>query len=230
MDFFSNPIEFVLNLDEHLREAIQAYGPWVYGLLFLIVFCETGLVVTPFLPGDTLLFAAGIFSHPEQGMLNFWLMYLVFMGAALAGDNVNYQIGRLLGRRLFHSEESRVFKRSHLDRTHAFFERHGGKTIIIARFVPILRTFTPFVAGMGAMTYAKFLVYSVFAAWFWVAVCMGAGYLFGSIPQVRENFALAILGLVAFSMIPYGIEGTRMWMRRRKRLAVEAAELEGAPK
>ncbi|MBV6489965.1 MAG: DedA family protein [Fimbriimonadaceae bacterium] len=198
-------IDLFLNLDTHLEGVIAQYGPWVYGILFAIVFMETGLVVTPFLPGDTLLFAAGIFSQPEGG-LNLWLISLTFVGAALAGDNVNYQIGRLLGRRLFRNENSRVFKKSHLDRTHAFFERYGGKTIIIARFVPIVRTFTPLVAGMGAMTYSRFLMYSVAGALLWVTVCVGAGYLFGRIAVVRDNFAIAVLGIVAVSLIPAAIE------------------------
>ncbi|KAA0237055.1 MAG: DedA family protein, partial [Armatimonadetes bacterium] len=191
-------IDLFLNLDTHLEGVIAQYGPWVYGILFAIVFMETGLVVTPFLPGDTLLFAAGIFSQPEGG-LNLWLVALTFLFAALAGDNVNYQIGRLLGRRLFRNENSRVFKRSHLDRTHAFFERYGGKTIIIARFVPIVRTFTPFVAGMGAMTFSRFIVYSVAGALLWVVVCVGAGYLFGRIPVVRDNFAVAVLACLSLA-------------------------------
>ncbi len=223
MEWVSQAIELFLHLDRHLTEAIQQYGAWTYGILFGIVFCETGLVITPFLPGDTLLFAAGMLAHPDRRALDFWTLYGVFMAAALAGDNVNYQIGRLLGRKLFRHEDSRIFKRSHLDRTHEFFERHGGKTIILARFVPIVRTFAPFVAGMGAMTYGKFLGYSIFAAWFWVFVCMGAGYLFGGIPQVRDNFALAILGLVAFSLIPYGIEFARHRRRRRAKAAEQAA-------
>lgn len=216
MDWLQGALDFFLHLDVHLTDAIQAYGPWVYALIFLIVFCETGLVVTPFLPGDTLLFAAGILSTKGDG-LNFWLVSLVFIAAALTGDNVNYQIGRLLGRRLFRSDTSRFFKRSHLDATHAFYEKHGGKTIIIARFVPIVRTFAPFVAGMGAMTYMRFLGYSIFAAFLWVAVCTGAGYLFGNIQAVRDNFALAVLGLVAFSLIPYGIEFVKWRLRVKAR-------------
>ncbi|HQU19624.1 MAG TPA: DedA family protein [Fimbriimonadaceae bacterium] len=212
-------IDLFLNLDTHLEGVIAQYGPWVYGILFAIVFMETGLVVTPFLPGDTLLFAAGIFSQPEGG-LNLWLVALTFLFAALAGDNVNYQIGRLLGRRLFRNENSRVFKRSHLDRTHAFFERYGGKTIIIARFVPIVRTFTPFVAGMGAMTFSRFIVYSVAGALLWVVVCVGAGYLFGRIPVVRDNFAVAVLGIIGVSLIPAAIE----FIRHRRRASRARAD------
>lgn len=212
-------IDLFLNLDTHLEGVIAQYGPWVYGILFAIVFMETGLVVTPFLPGDTLLFAAGIFSQPEGG-LNLWLVALTFLFAALAGDNVNYQIGRLLGRRLFRNENSRVFKRSHLDRTHAFFERYGGKTIILARFVPIVRTFTPFVAGMGAMTFSRFIVYSVSGALLWVVVCVGAGYLFGRIPVVRDNFAVAVLGIIGVSLIPAAIE----FIRHRRRASRARAD------
>ncbi|BBO23005.1 MAG: membrane protein [Chthonomonadaceae bacterium] len=212
-------IDLLLNLDSHLEGVIAQYGPWVYGILFAIVFMETGLVVTPFLPGDTLLFAAGIFSQPDGG-LNLWLVALTFLFAALAGDNVNYQIGRLLGRRLFRNENSRVFKRSHLDRTHAFFERYGGKTIILARFVPIVRTFTPFVAGMGAMTFSRFIVYSVSGALLWVVVCVGAGYLFGRIPVVRDNFAVAVLGIIGVSLIPAAIE----FIRHRRRAARARAD------
>jgi membrane-associated protein len=219
MDWVAGFVDFFLNLDRHLNEAIRQYGAWTYGILFGIVFCETGLVITPFLPGDTLLFAAGIIANAENAPLNFWMLYLVFMAAALCGDNVNYQLGRLFGKKLFKNENSKIFKKSHLDRTHEFFEKHGGKTIILARFVPIVRTFAPFVAGMGAMTFGKFIGYSVFAAWFWVFVCMGAGYIFGGIPQVRDNFALAILGLVAFSLIPYGVEVVRWRLRRRKQKA-----------
>ncbi|MBI5707202.1 MAG: DedA family protein [Armatimonadetes bacterium] len=230
MEWLQQLLDYALHLDRHLLEAIQQYGPWVYGILFLIVFCETGLVITPFLPGDTLLFAAGILANSKGDGLNFWLLWVVFIGAALAGDNVNYQLGRLIGKKLFNNEKSKIFKKSNLDQTHAFFEKHGGKTIILARFVPIVRTFAPFVAGMGAMTYMRFLGYSIFAAFLWVAVCMGAGYLFGGIEAVRENFALAVLGLVGFSLIPYAIEFIK-WRARKKqnRAASSNPIVEAAP-
>jgi len=206
-------LEFFLHLDDHLGRLIEQYGPWIYLILFLVVFCETGLVVTPFLPGDTLLFAAGIFAHDDNGGLNLWLLYLVFAGAALCGDNVNYQVGRLLGRKLFNKPNSRFFKRENLDKTHEFLERHGPKAIILARFVPIVRTFMPFVAGMGTMTFARFIGYSVAGALLWVLVCVTAGFLFGNIPVVKENFAIAVLGLVAVSLLPILFE----WLRHQRK-------------
>ena len=207
-------LDFFLHLDDHLGRLIEQYGPWIYLILFLVVFCETGLVVTPFLPGDTLLFAAGIFAHEDNGGLSIWLLYLVFAGAALCGDNVNYQVGRLLGRKLFNKPNSRFFKRENLDKTHEFLERHGPKAIILARFVPIVRTFMPFVAGMGTMTFARFIGYSVAGALLWVLVCVTAGYLFGNIPVVKENFAIAVLGLVAVSLLPIAFE----WIRHRRKV------------
>lgn len=227
MNWISQAIEFATHLDVHLNDAIRQYGSWTYGILFGIVFCETGLVIAPFLPGDTLLFAAGLISSWPGSPLNFWILYIVFMAAALSGDNVNYQVGRVFGRKLFRNEKSRIFKKSNLDKTHEFFERHGGKTIILARFVPIIRTFAPFVAGMGAMTFGKFIGFSVFAAWFWVFVCMGAGFVLGE--AVKDNFALAILGLVVFSLVPYGIEGIRYWLRRRAKRAKAAVGAAAKP-
>lgn len=209
-------LDFFLHLDDHLGRLIEQYGPWIYLILFLVVFCETGLVVTPFLPGDTLLFAAGIFAHEDNGGLNIWLLYLVFAGAALCGDNVNYQVGRLLGRKLFNKPNSRFFKRENLDKTHEFLERHGPKAIILARFVPIVRTFMPFVAGMGTMTFARFIGYSIAGALLWVLVCVTAGYLFGNIPVVKENFAIAVLGLVGVSLLPILVE----WFRHRRKRSI----------
>jgi membrane-associated protein len=210
-------LDFFIHLDDHLGRLIEQYGPWTYGILFLIVFCETGLVVTPFLPGDTLLFAAGIFAHEDNGGLNLWLLYLVFIGAALCGDNVNYQIGRLFGQKLFRNPKSKIFKKENLEKTHAFFERHGPKTIILARFVPIVRTFAPFVAGMGTMSFGRFIGYSIAGAIFWVLVCVTAGYLFGNIPAIKENFALAVVGLVAVSLIPVIVEAMRHRARKKRR-------------
>lgn len=222
-------LDFFIHLDDHLGRLINQYGPWTYGILFLIVFCETGLVVTPFLPGDTLLFAAGIFAHEDNGGLNIYLLYLVFVVAALTGDNVNYQLGRLFGQKLFRNPNSKIFKRENLEKTHAFMERHGPKAIILARFVPIVRTFTPFVAGMGVMTFSRFIGYSLAGAIFWVLVCVTAGYLFGNIPAVKENFAIAVLGLVAVSVIPIVIE---VWRHKSKskngKLEAEAQESNGA--
>lgn len=206
-------LDFFLHLDDHLAGLINQYGAWTYGILFLTVFCETGLVVMPFLPGDTLLFAAGIFAHDDNGGLNIWLLYLIFIAAALCGDNVNYQIGRLLGKRLFKNPNSRIFKKENLDKTHAFMERYGPKAIILARFVPIVRTFAPFAAGMGTMTFRRFIGYSVAGAVLWVGVCVTAGFLFGQIQVVKDNFAIAILGIIAVTLLPVAFE---FWRHRRQ--------------
>jgi membrane-associated protein len=207
-----NLVDLFLHVDRHLAEFIAAYGPWVYGLLFLIVFAETGLVVTPFLPGDSLLFAAGALS--ATGAMDVRLVAFLLLVAAVLGDAVNYAIGRYLGPRIFRegarSElHQRLFNRRHLDRTHAFFERHGGKAVVLGRFVPIVRTFVPFVAGMGAMTYAKFALYNVTGALAWVGICVGAGYAFGNVPVVKNNFTLVVLGIVAVSLIPFAVETLR---------------------
>ncbi|MEA2553568.1 MAG: rane-associated protein [Fimbriimonadaceae bacterium] len=194
----------------------------MYGLLFLIVFAETGFIVTPFLPGDSLLFAAGIFSRPIGGSvhLDIAITIPVLILAALCGDNVNYWVGRLAGPRLFKHEHSKIFKKSHLEKTQAFFERHGSKTIILARFVPIVRTFTPFVAGMSCMPYPKFLAYSVFAACLWVGLCVGMGYAFGGIGAVKQHFEVAALAIVALSLLPMIIE----LVRHRRNKKSEAAK------
>lgn len=200
-------IEAILHLDKTLPQWVNTYGSWTYGILFLIVFCETGLVVTPFLPGDSLLFAAGAIA--AQGSLGYGQVALLLILAAFTGDNVNYAVGKFLGPRLLRSERSRILNRDHLNRTHAFFERYGGKTIIIARFVPIVRTFTPFVAGVGAMIYPRFLAYSICAAALWVGICVSTGYFFGNIPQVKGHFTLVILAIIFISILPALIEFIR---------------------
>ena len=192
-------IDFFLHLDRHLSEIIAQYGTWTYAILALIVFCETGLVVTPLLPGDSLLFAAGTFA--ALGSLDPGVLNLLLFAAVIAGDNVNYWIGRFIGPRAF-TGQMRFFRREYLDRTRAYFERHGGKTVILARFIPIVRTFTPFVAGIGAMTYPRFLVYSIAGGALWVSAFLWAGYFFGNLPVVRENFSLVILGIIGMSVIP----------------------------
>ena len=192
-------IDFFLHLDRHLSEIISQYGTWTYGILALIIFCETGLVVTPLLPGDSLLFAAGTFA--ALGSLDPKVLNLLLFAAVIAGDNANYWIGRFVGPRAF-TGETRFFRREYLDRTRAYFERHGGKTVILARFIPIVRTFTPFVAGIGAMTYPRFLVYSLAGGALWVSAFLWAGYFFGNLPVVRENFSLVILGIIGMSVIP----------------------------
>ena len=200
MEFITFLIDFILHIDVHLAQMATAYGPWLFVILFLIIFCETGLVVTPFLPGDSMLFVTGAIA--ATGAFNIHLMVLTLILAAILGDSLNYQIGRMIGLKVFSQPDSRIFKREHLDRTHAFYERHGGKTIIIARFAPIIRTFAPFVAGVGAMRYARFLAYNVIGAMAWVGSFSYAGYLFGSHPLVKKNLSLLILVIVVISLMP----------------------------
>jgi membrane-associated protein len=208
-------VDFFLHLDQHLAEVIQQYGGYTYALLFLIVFLETGLVVTPLLPGDSLLFAAGSFAG--LGALSLWPLFFLLSAAAILGDTVNYAIGAYLGPRVFHFPKSRFFNPEHLKRTHAFYEKYGGKTIIIARFVPIIRTFAPFVAGIGAMSYARFLAYNVVGGFLWVSACLFAGYFFGNLPFVKKNFSLVILAIVVISILPAGVEYLRHRLAARRR-------------
>ena len=208
----------LLHVDRTLESLLKQYEQWVYLILFLVVFAETGLVVTPFLPGDSLLFAAGALAG--TGKLSYPLLVILFAAAAFLGDNTNYFAGKLLGPKLLRGEQSRFLNRKHLDRTHAFFEKYGGKTIIMARFVPIVRTFTPFVAGVGAMTYPTFLIYSISATIMWVGLCVTAGYFFGSVPVVKNNFSLVVIGIVLVSLLPAVVE----YLRHRK--ARQPAELE----
>jgi membrane-associated protein len=211
MEFFAQLWEFALNLDEHLAEFVAAHGAWVYALLFAIVFTETGVVVMPFLPGDTLLFIVGALA--AAGGLDIATVMAVLVAAALAGDNANYWIGRWAGPKVFRAEASRWFSRRHLERTHAFYERHGGKAIIIARFVPIVRTYVPFVAGIGTMSYARFLAFSVVGALLWVVSLCLAGYWFGNIPLVQDNLGLVIVAIIAVSVSPIAWE---TWRARRR--------------
>jgi membrane-associated protein len=203
--------DFLVHLDRHLAALLQQYGTWIYALLFLIVFCETGLVVTPFLPGDSLLFVAGTL-WATAGM-DPRVLGITLIAAALCGDNVNYWIGRYLGPKVFRWERSRLFNRAALDYTHAFYEKHGGKTIVIARFVPLVRTFAPFVAGIGRMSYARFLAFSVGGAVLWVGSLVTAGYLFGNLPLVRNNLTIVIFAIVLLSVSPIAIE----YLRARSR-------------
>jgi membrane-associated protein len=202
-------IDFILKLDEHLFALTSEYGAWVYGLIFLIVFAETGLVITPFLPGDSLLFAAGALC--AVGLLNPVIMATVLLAAAIIGDAVNYSIGRSIGPKVFTATDDatrlhRMLRRDHLERAHAFFEKHGGKAIVLARFVPIVRTFVPFVAGAGYMSYPAFAFYNVTGAILWVVSCFGLGYVFGNVPIVKENFWIVALGIIAVSLIPIVLE------------------------
>ena len=209
-------IDFFLHLDARLADLVAQYGGWVYGLLFAIVFAETGLVIAPFLPGDSLLFAAG--GLAANGALDIRVVSVLFVVAAILGDAVNYAIGRYVGPRMFRADDStgrlhRLLNRHHLDRAHEFFERHGGKAVVLARFVPIVRTFVPFVAGAGAMRYSAFAFYYVAGGVLWVAVCVGAGYAFGNVPIVKENFTVVALGIVAVSLIPVVLE----YLKHRKK-------------
>ena len=215
MEFIKDFIDLFLHLDTHLQTVIQSYGTWTYVILFLIIFCETGLVVTPILPGDSLLFAAGAFA--ATGSLDLVWLLIFLTVAAVLGDAVNYAIGYFMGPKVFAQPNSRFLKKEYLDRTHEFYEKYGGKTIIIARFVPIVRTFAPFVAGVGSMTYAKFASYNVIGGVLWVGVCVLAGYAFGNIPVVQEHFTLVILGIIFVSILPGIIE----FLRQRQQTVAE---------
>ncbi|MEO5799022.1 MAG: DedA family protein [Gemmatimonadales bacterium] len=216
MELLRQFVDLFLHLDKHLAELIRNYGVWTYSILFLIVFCETGLVVLPLLPGDSLLFAAGTFA--ALGDLNPWLLVVLLISAALLGDNLNYWIGRKTGPRAF-TGEAKFFKREYLERTRGYFARYGGRTIIMARFIPIVRTFTPFVAGVGEMPYFRFLGYSVTGAVLWVNLFVWIGYGFGNIPAVKERFTLVIFAIIGVSVLPIAIEATKGWLARRRETA-----------
>jgi membrane-associated protein len=205
-------IELFLHLDVHLAEFVGRYGTWVYGLLFAIIFAETGLVVTPFLPGDSLLFAAGALA--ATGALDVRWLFLLLAGAAILGNTVNYSVGHFIGPRVFRADETHpLLNRQHLDRAHAFFEKYGGMAVVLTRFVPIIRTFVPFVAGAGAMRYSTFALFNVFGGTLWVGICLAAGYAFGNVPVVKNNFSLVALGIVAVSLIPMVVE----WVRHKQK-------------
>jgi membrane-associated protein len=206
MDTF---LDLFLHADRHLLSVVSTYGLWVYAILFLIVFAETGLVVTPFLPGDSLLFATGALA--AAGALNAWVVTALLLVAAIAGDAVNYAAGRALGPRIFSAADQQTFwhrllNRQHLERAHTFFEKYGGKAVVLGRFVPIVRTFVPFVAGAGTMSYGSFAFFNVTGAMAWIGICLGAGYAFGAIPVVKNNFAFVALGIVAVSLLPAVVE------------------------
>ena len=200
MDFLLFLVDFIVHVDRHLSELATAYGGWLFLILFLIIFAETGLVVTPILPGDSLLFVTGAIA--ATGAFDVHLMVLTLIVAAILGDSTNYQIGKLLGLKVFERPDSRFFKRAYLERTHAFYERHGGRAIIIARFVPIVRTFAPFIAGVGAMTYPRFFVYNVIGGVLWVASFSYAGYFFGNLPLIKHNLSLLMMAIVVISFLP----------------------------
>ncbi|MEW5901509.1 MAG: DedA family protein [Acidobacteriota bacterium] len=204
MDWISRVIDFILHLDRHLSTLIQTCGIWTYLILFAVIFLETGFVVTPFLPGDSLLFAAGTFAAVKA--LNVWALFLILSAAAILGDTVNYWIGHFVGPRVFTKEKTRFFKKEYLDRTHRFYIKYGPETIIIARFVPVVRTFAPFVAGIGRMSYWKFISYNVIGGVGWVALFVFGGFLFGNIPVVKKNFSFVIIGIIIISTIPAVVE------------------------
>ena len=213
MDLLRQFVDFFIHLDAHLAEIISKYGTWTYAILFLIIFAETGLVVMPLLPGDSLLFAAGTFA--ALGDLNPWFLTGLLIVAAILGDTVNYWIGNRIGPRAF-TGDIRFLKREYLDKTRGFYARHGGKTIILARFIPIVRTFAPFVAGVGEMHYGRFLAYNVVGGVVWVTLFVWAGYLFGNIPAVKERFSLVILAIIAVSVLPIAIEILKTWSAGRR--------------
>ncbi len=208
-------IDFILHIDDHLAELVQNYGFWTLAILFLIIFCETGLVVTPFLPGDSLLFAAGTLSAQFPESLNIWLLLLILVIAAILGDTVNYYIGATSGKRLLAMKRP-LIRQSYLDRTQQFYEKHGGKTIILARFVPIVRTFAPFVAGLGQMPYAKFISYNIVGGLLWVIPLTLLGFFFGGLPIVKENFSIVILLIIFVSILPAVFAAGREFLQSRK--------------
>jgi membrane-associated protein len=210
MEYIIQFIDFFIHLDKYLPMVIQSFGIWAYVIMFLVIFCETGLVVTPILPGDSLLFALGAIA--AQGALNIEFLLISLCIAAIAGDTVNYAIGNFLGPKVFHYPDSRFFKKEHLIRTHQFYEKHGGKTIIIARFIPIIRTFAPFVAGIGTMKYTRFITFNIVGGLAWICAFLLAGFFFGGIPAVKKNFTLVIIAIIIISVLPGVFE---FWRQRR---------------
>ncbi len=218
MEIFQYAVDFVLHIDRHMIELVQNYHLWTYAILFVIIFCETGLVVTPFLPGDSLLFVAGAISALPEIPLDIWYLSLIIFAAAVLGDSCNYMIGHFFGKKLFRNPDSKIFKQSYLDKTHEFFRKYGGKTIILARFVPIVRTFAPFVAGMGRMHYYYFMLYNVVGAALWVGIFCFAGYLFGDLPFVQKHLKLLLLAIIVISLLPAVVEVIRERMKAKRRM------------
>jgi membrane-associated protein len=215
-DLLKKLVDFIIHIDRHLAEIIASYGLWTYGVLFLIIFAETGLVVMPLLPGDSLLFAAGAFcAKPETG-LNVHLMAGLLLVAAILGDTVNYWVGRKIGPAVFKREDSIWLRKKHLDKAHAFFEKYGGRAVILARFVPIVRTFVPFIAGVGSMSYPRFMAYNVIGGFIWIYFFIYAGFMFGNQPFVQKNFKLVILAIIILSVLPIVVEFFREWRKSRK--------------
>jgi len=215
MEFIKNILEMIIHLDKHLDIIIKSLGSWSYLVLFLIIFAETGLVVAPFLPGDSLIFAVGAFS--AVGTFKLWWLFVILVSAAIIGDTVNYSLGKIFGERIIKSGNFRFFKKEHIERTHKFYEKHGGKTIVLARFIPIIRTFAPFVAGIGKMSYFKFVVYNVLGGFLWVSICLFGGYFFGNVPVVKDNFLIVILVIMLISVVPIAIEFIKSFRSKRKK-------------
>ena len=209
MEYIQFVIDFILHIDQHMIELVQDYHLWTYAILFLIIFCETGLVVTPFLPGDSLLFVAGAITAQPDMPLEIGYLVLIVFAAAVLGDSCNYMIGHFFGKKLFSNPNSRIFKQSSLDKTHEYFRKYGGKTIILARFIPIVRTVAPFVAGMGKMNYYYFMVYNITGAALWVGIFCFAGYFFGDLPFVQQNLKLLLLAIIVISVLPAVVEVVR---------------------
>ena len=216
MHFIKEVINFFLHLDVNLNIIITQYGILTYAILFVVIFAETGFVLTPFLPGDSLLFAAGAFA--SRGVLNENYLFLILALAAIIGDTLNYWIGHFIGPKIFHKEKVKFFKKEYLERTHKFFEKYGGKTIIIARFIPIIRTFAPFVAGIGGMTYSKFIIYNILGAALWVALLVYSGFYFGNVEIVKDNFSLVIAAIIIVSILPGFIEFIRQRNKSRTKV------------
>lgn len=216
MDLIKQLIDFILHAENHLVWFIQHYGVWIYVLLFLIIFCETGLVVTPFLPGDSLLFVVGTLAARPEMNLRLEIVLPLLLIAGILGDSVNYSIGKWFGPRVFQFQSNRFFNRDHLMKAHAFYEKYGGRAIILARFVPIVRTFAPFVAGVGTMNYGKFFLYNVTGAILWVGLFIGAGFIFGNVPAVQKNIKLVILGIIFVSVLPIVWEMGKAWLEKRR--------------
>ncbi len=226
MEFIKTIIDYILHVDRHLTALSNSMGGWLYVLLFAIVFCETGLIVTPFLPGDSLLFAVGALVAIPETNLNLGLMFVLLTTAAIIGDAVNYSAGRFIGPRVFSSESSRLLNRNHLLKAQDFYERYGGKAIFLARFVPIIRTFAPFVAGIGKMNTFRFWIWNVSGAIVWVGLFLIAGYLFGNVPVIKRNFTLVIFGIIGVSVLPIAIE----WYRARRSSSRETTQSPATPK
>jgi membrane-associated protein len=214
MEWLAKFVDIILHLNLYVGQLADSYGPWIYALLFVIIFSETGLVVTPFLPGDALLFAVGTLTT-TNGPLNLAIILVLLTVAGILGHMTNYWIGNKIGQKLFRNPQSRIFNQKHLEQTHAFYERHGAKTIMLSRFIPLIRTFAPFVAGMGSMSYRQFFAYNVIGAIVWVFGVVLLGHFFGNIPSVQKNFSFVILAIIIVSMIPPGVEIVRGWLSQK---------------